>query len=668
MLHTKNKYFAISESAVRLAAVAFSMCCYIPVILAFVTSSFAQESQLLFSQPRGQLSDALQFGVDKIANTFVFIGNADIEVPVFEGTFRLSNVYRGSAFRTLNTAIRDDEALFSEFSYPISEPLSTFFRQTWLVSRDSRSLGLSSLQRIGGAVGMKYAPDQDFWSEAFGGLEQTTQLGVISTGPLLSGQAVLNHADLEQWDMSGKVFADWHKMDALRINTDFDVDARASRTIADGSRFSISGNYGALERAYFTTISGTQNQLAVEARNENRVSFSGNLDYVLSPLFSVRGLGSVQSNRIGRLYKEDIQTATITAVNRELGELLLDFEGSVTYTSLSTSLMTGASVYRRNEQNSVSQVYNITPTDFAQIRAQEFQRDNNTVRTRFLARAEHRFSEHDTLQAEWSWWLLQYDTPSPLNDDDRDEISALASLRYTRSISSVLTAGVSAAYQFGHLVFLKSLRSALNNQNTVIRLSPFVRIAGKSLIMQPQLEVLANYTIYDFEGQGASVRSYSFRQISYRDSIKIFLTQHIRTETQLLLRYFERGTLLPASFSEIPQTNNLEYLIKFLAFTTIGSTARDAVTTPWMQGVGQNIWDVGFGVRLYTLQQHTLQTVEGLPSLINSVHFWAPETSIRYRTAGGSTFSLSGWYEFQTVNVTGYRELPNVLLQAKVNL
>lgn len=667
MLHGKIKYFPTTGSAPELVVLAYWVVLCTAINCLFVTCGFAQETQLFFEQSRGQLSDGLHFGVDKIANTFVFHGNADIEVPVFEGTFRLKNAYRGSAFRTLTTAIRDDEALFGAFSYPITKPLSAFFRQSWLVSRDSRSLGLSSLARVGGAMGFKYEVNPSVWTEAFGGVEQTSQLGVVSTGPLVGGQLVVNSVEVEQWDMSGRAMADWHRVDALRVNTDVDITVGASKYIADGSRFSLSGNYGGLERAYFTTISGLAAQMAVEARGENRLNFSGNLNYVLSPLFSIQGLGSVQSNLIGRRYKEEVTGSPISAVNRELSELLLDIEGSVVYSTTLTTLMAGSSVYRRTEQNSVSQVYALSSDDLQLVRAQENQRDNNTVRTRFFARAEHRFSPYDTLQAEWSWWLLRYDTPSALNEDDRDEISALVSLRYSRSISPTLTVGIAGAYQFGHLVFLKSLRSALNNQNTVIRLSPFVRISGSVVMMQPQLEVLANYTVYDFEGKGANVRSYSFRQVSYRDSIKVFLTDHLRAEAQLLIRYFERGTLLWQNFSEIPQTNNLEYLAKFLAFTTVGMTCRNAATSPWLTGEGENLWDVGFGVRLYTLAQHTLQTLPGLPSLINSVHFWAPETAIRYRTVGGSVLTLSGWYEFQTVNETAYRELPNVLLQARVN-
>jgi hypothetical protein len=39
---------------------------------------------------------------------------------------------------------------------------------------------------------------------------------------------------------------------------------------------------------------------------------------------------------------------------------------------------------------------------------------------------------------------------------------------------------------------------------------------------------------------------------------------------------------------------------------------------------------------------------------------------LRYSSPGGSSISLSGWYEYQTINLTAKRQLPNILLRCNV--
>jgi hypothetical protein len=67
---------------------------------------------------------------------------------------------------------------------------------------------------------------------------------------------------------------------------------------------------------------------------------------------------------------------------------------------------------------------------------------------------------------------------------------------------------------------------------------------------------------------------------------------------------------------------------------------------------------------VYTLEQQSL--LQG--GLNGSTHSIGPEMAFRYTTSGGSTLMLSGWYEFQTINVSQRRELPNLLLRTVVRL
>lgn len=591
------------------------------------------------------------FGVDKIANTFVFTGNADISVPTDYGTLRFTNQYRGTAFRTVTTAVRDDEVAQLSMTIPTAEGLSTLVRGAWLLSQDSRSLGLSSLDRLNGAVGISAQPESWWTLEALAGVESTTQLGTQATGPLAGIRTNITTLPIEQWDLNGAFLADWHYMDRQRTNSDLDVNANLFRDLPDGSYLRVGGGYGTLARQYFTSIQIGDTPSEVETRQEARVNFSADVLYNATGALAFGLNGQVDANDISRQYAESVIDVPITAVMRTSNEVIFNLEGFTRLHSERAEATIGANLYRRNETNIADPVHEIQPDDLASIQSQEQQRDNVTDRTRWFARGWWKPSNVDTISAEWNWWLIRYDTPSELNDDDRDELNAIATVRYVREMSSVLSVGVALSYQYTHYVFLKASRSAQNNENSMIRFAPFLRITGSTVSMQPHVEVLANYYVYDFEGEGATVRSYGFRQVSYRDSIKVQLTDRLRLEAPILVRYFERSTLLWSDFSEIPELGNLEYLMRFLIFSRPSAA-----------------WDVGAGIRLYTLEQSTLAPVPGLPTVISAVRSWAPEVAVRYWGTGGSSLTLTGWYEFQTLTPTRYRELPNLLLLARVAL
>lgn len=611
----------------------------------------AQQMAPLLHPDPNVLGSELRFGVDKIANTFLFTGNADITQETPFGTLRWVNAYRSSAFRTQTTAIRDDETSQLGLEFPLGSSITALLRQSWILSRDSRSLGLSSLERLNGAAGLRYEPIPEARVELLGGLENTTQLGQVATGSIVGLSGRLRDFGIDDWLFSSRLLADYHRMDAQRTNTDAEVRADVVRTIGDGSALRVAAAYTSLRRDFFTTLTGAPNELSVETRGERRVQVDANVMYQLTENVRAGMTASVQMAGIDRQYGQAVADIPITAVNRNLSELVIDLNAELEGRTASTTGLVSASLYRRDEQNGVLARFGIAGDDLASLQSQEKQRDNNTLRTSMMGRGEWRPSRNDTVRLEGTTSLLRYDTPSDVNYDDRDELTGIVKVSYTRRVSEGLAASVELSGKYLHTVFLKAQRSSQNNENRVIRLAPQIWITGRVVTMRPLLEVLANYTVYDFEDRAASIRSFSFRQISYRDSMLVRLTPTLHGEAQILIRYDERSLFAWADFAEAPETSNLEYLTKFLVFSRLGT-----------------ILSVGAGVRLYSLERRMIDQTPGLPGLGNSVRFWAPETSIRYTLTNGSTLTVSGWYEFQRINVTGRRELPNLLLQAHVLL
>src|SRR5207244_11845429 len=94
--------------------------------------------------------------------------------------------------------------------------------------------------------------------------------------------------------------------------------------------------------------------------------------------------------------------------------------------------------------------------------------------------------------------LLNYDTPSNLNDDDHDEQVTGASLAWRRQFSNDLAGGLDLRATRTHLVYLKSDRSAQNTVTRSIALASNAYYSTPSLLAQVQGEVFANYAVLDY--------------------------------------------------------------------------------------------------------------------------------------------------------------------------
>ena len=622
------------------------------IVLGLLAVHSIVAQQLMPLRTPQPLMDArgITFGVDKIANTFLFTGIADIDVTTDVGTFRFVNSYRGSAFRTTTTALRDDQFANVSWSIPVSPTLAAIVRNSWTVSRDNRSVGLSSLERLNGALGARWQPASTVDVDVMTGMERTSQLGIGTTGALFGLDANLRDLTMDDWQLTSRLLADYHRMDALRTNSDVIADASIVRALDEGSDLRVAASYSAVGREYFTTLALGAADVVVESRGEERVNIDAALRYAITPTVVSTISAQLQSASIDRRFGAPAADAPITSINRRLSELMIDLDAAVVWSFERGTFTVGGALYRRDEQNGVVERFAIEPSALASLRSQENQRDNATRRSRMNARLLWTPSQRDTVEADLTSWLLRYDTPSDLNPDDRDELTTIAAFRVARRVSSGLSVGVTLAGQQVHLVFLKAERSALNNQNRVLRLAPYLTVQTSVLTMRPQLEVLANYTVYDFESAGATARSFSFRQIAWRDSIRVRLGSTMHAEGQMLLRYSERATLFWQQFAEAPETGQREWLAKILIFSS-----------PLPR------WSVGAGIRRYELVQQPLGSFV-VPGASASLRFWAPEVAVRIASVNGSTLTMSGWFEFQEVNVTGRRDLPNLLLTTRVFL
>ena len=71
-------------------------------------------------------------------------------------------------------------------------------------------------------------------------------------------------------------------------------------------------------------------------------------------------------------------------------------------------------------------------------------------------------------------------------------------------------------------------------------------------MVNSQFQVLANYTVYDFQDIISSVKSYSFRQLNLKDSLVTRFNDKVGSDIYGEIKFYERGELNWKEFSSRP--------------------------------------------------------------------------------------------------------------------
>jgi hypothetical protein len=598
-----------------------------------------------------------RYGTDKIANTFLFSSDMLIRDIAITGTeYLFKKRYRGSIMRTNTIAVQDNITVQGLLKHELSDAFQALGQMLYSSRSDSRDIALQSAKRMGGYIGLGYQGNL-FSGEVYGGFEANEQLGIKGGGASAYGH--IRHVPInlsEGLMLQSEGRGQFTAIDSMRNMADIDVMLSAFSYQQNGSRNRIYMQIRStmLNRDFYSPQGSNSGALAIERRLEQRNRADADIGIEILPKFSANFMLNAEIADIARLFRNPITEFSNTAINRNLQEFIVNVTGSLSYDNESGNRITGGfSLFNRDEKNAVKQVFAIDQDQLDIIRKQEFQRDNVSNRFRLFSFGQIILGKHDTIGYDASASLLRYDTPSTSNNDDRDEQTIIASLFWKRPIDEHLTISLLGGLQQTHFVFLKSERSSLSNRNSSIRFAPGLQWRSRTLEFNPQFEVLANYTIYDFELPGTAVRSFSFRQFSYRDSIRYVFRKDWTIEGNLFIRRFDRGIMSWSEFSETPITMSTEQFFKFLMFVP-----------------ATRIMRIGLGGRFYQLiQEPYSRSIGQNTSQLNAkTLIYGPEMFAQAQFPDGSSISLRSWYEWQFFGESSRRNQINLFLQASLFL
>lgn len=592
---------------------------------------------------------------ERVLNTFLWNGRLRYERTFDRIALRTDQSVRSRLIRADQQSIQDEYNATTVLSSALANDWKLHALLTSNVLSDTRLIDLGQLAQHQALFGLEYGVPGAFSVSALGGYEQNGQGEERDGG--FSYLIGMNGAGLRFEDFRANLRARASQSFIQpRRQQDDSLTVLLGRDFGVGARNELSVRISNQRREFYTVAdSGVQRLFDVRnnifRREAKMMEIADSLIVRTSDQSRLSLQGGVSSRTIerGTQYKDFSGSANIALDTRvEEFQLFGSFEALYRLAELIDGRV-GVAYREREERHTVLE--GEAPADVVQRQQNAVRRLGNVARETILQSSHAvQLSDRDQLNLVGSASILRYDTPDTLNTDDRDELLLTFSIIETHTVSPALRVTVSADAVLNHLVYLHRLQSANNYWNRIIRFSPKVEYAPSVWFKTVnQAEVLANYTVYDFEDQVASVRSFSFRQAFWSDSTVVRLLPRLEAQFVGSLRVYERGILRWSDFKERPQN----YFVELSLWPQLNLR------------LGQ--WLVmGIGYRMF--EQDRYRYVAGSRELERSLQTSGPTAQLEWEAPGFSRISVRGWREHQQEDGKTVRTLSNLFMTMNIAL
>jgi hypothetical protein len=621
-------------------------------LLLFIIITYSAKSQAIF-EPIYFVQDSSYIitGTNKFQNIYNFSDEIFITQNGEYGRFYVLQNYYGQGTPLANSSsFQETQKLRLNYEYEVTSDLFFVNKNNWFISSNTLNFGQNKLERLNFLLGSKYSFLQNSFIEGGYGKERNTTVGIETIGDYYYANYSVSNLELEDLYINSQGFADIVNLDDGRVNKD--INFRLSALKSFDERSSIFFDIGLLNRNRDNPeINPGLVDIPIRRRQSDKIQMSTSLNFYLSDKISnIISIG-LNNELISNNYLSSYNSINESNFKREVDIYNFDISNTLNYRAIDFNLFSYINYNRTNEDYSALNILNLPANQFEIYRNDQNRQDRVESDFNMKLNSFINLSNKDSLSIGTDYRLLRYDTPSDKNNDDRDELSLAGDIEYIRRVSNILSIGIRNEFRFFHYVYLKSQRSSSNNWNRIIKMAPTIIIKSNYFYYKPILGINANYTTYDFENIVTGINSFSFREVSYLDSIQIKLANQTFFETKNEMRYSERGILYWNVFAEQPQRSNFEL---FLRGIFIKRT---------------EYYIVGCGLRYFKRKDIRIsEFISQNNVILNDFESLAPELILEYIFDSGNSFKLDFWYEFQSINLIKKNELVNFYLSTNIKL
>ena len=588
-------------------------------------------------------------------NTYLWNFKADFSGRDSNFAADVHDRYSSSFIEQDQNSLRDEHTLWLNASRRISSVLDLDLEASTFTLSDNQSLDVSNAALHTGLIGVSIRP-----------------LPYISVSPLIGFRVDRQQDQTDQgWNykLSSQLdtvdFDGYQTLASVRLNVS-NLSPRYFRS--NGSQVSFQKNF----------LEGSFDSLRFQWSN-NRWDFYVPADSVMQKEFGVKE--NIRS-RVDEIY--NVSNALHYAVGKELSAVVQTLVETRTisnafrYKALSEPTMipydvtvqqqrleggidlnyrdrnnifasVGIHTGERDERHILQKIDGVDKNIQESASEEETQLDNVARRTSLRGIFSMPVSSSDFVSFESSAGVLRYDTPDSTNTDDRDELLITLSGREYHRWNEYFEISITAEATLNHIVYLFADRSANNNWNRIFRLAPELAYTpSPSMRSINTFEVLANYTVFDYETLVPTVESYSYRQFAFLDSTSYDMSSRVGLDFLLHVRVYERGELEWKAFAERPQ----QYF-------------QEVTFSPAVRYTIQERLLCAAGFRSFVQKRYLYN---GATRVTDGNYFsYGPTTSIMLTTSSGWKLEIQGWKEFQKGTNQPIRDVSNIMMSAKAN-
>ncbi len=584
---------------------------------------------------------------DKQFNIYRFASSISFSKVVSYFKINFNNEYEGFFIKANENSKKDAEKLNLEISREIISNLNIFAQANYILNSDSKLIGLSEAEKINGNIGFSLIYPYYVHSFISFGSEKNKQVEIVQTGPRFFLGTSIDKIQITDIDIISKLSFEQINLKDGRKNSNLYILSKLNGNFEDNNSLILTFDYSKFRRDYLVFPIYLTNFF--ETRYETKIYPAFSLNYNLFKQTYFTFTGQFNYYSIRRNYNLFDPTNLYTSVEKILFEHSTELNFELYSQNKLISPRLGFNYFYRNEENIIDKKYEIDNQSFSQLSITEFQKNNYQSRLKLFYNFNLLPHKSNETNITGNLSILRYDTPSTLNDDDRDEFTFLTSFSTKQKFSNFYSINLSFDLQLSHLVFLKSTKSSLNNWNRIIKLSVGSNYLTELFSWKPNFEIFSNYLVYDFEMTTSSTRSYAFRQFVYRDSFELSLSRYHKITNYIVYKFSERGNLYWNEFSMTKELEINEIFSKTMLYCTIDYKM-----------------SFGIGVRIYNIKHAPKTKLSGPESF--EYYSFSPETEIKIFLGKDNVIFLQGWYELKFWNKKIVGKNPNLLLSTKVNL
>lgn len=603
------------------------------MLISFSICSFTQTRtdslEVIRSFPKNNL---LSTKLDKQLNTYYLNSSLSYFNRTSSISYAIAEDFKSSFIKGIEKTVRDEHHLGLSVNYHFTETVDFGIIGNNAILSDSRTLEInqSSISNI--ILFSRIKSLRDFSFAPFSGYSNNRQIGENDYGFVYGIEAGGEKISISDFQIDAELkFRNEDISPRKNFSRYFNLNMLNYFERNVYNNFNIK-YYQSRKDFYITSDSVTSQQFNIKNNIQNRIE-SG---YLLQNRFffdeflgylTLDAAGKVSFRNIERGLKyKSVEVQSSSIFDSQIDELKLELNTSIGYRSRNFNSSLRFTMNEKDEKHKAIKFEGINEAFFNQREESEQQKNNTSSYATLSFDGDFNLTDNDKITFSAYQSKLKYDTPSALNDDDRDEILSIARLGYYKKLNSFFTAFINAEGSFSHTVYVFASRSSNNNINRTIRLKTGGEYIGSNFNSFNSFEVAANYTVYDFEDLTSPLKSFSFRQFTAIDSTTINLNSRTSLFVFGYIKISEQGILNWNSFSEKPTRTLREvYIEPRLILFRSGSS-------------------FSLGIRYFSLSTFNYKGKElDLDSEYNSI---GPTTIIQSRLFQRLLISISGFYEF----------------------